>query len=289
MVTNRPFLNFSSYTGRIMHFRLQVENASFSLYELRTRFFTIGFQDSFDCPFKVLVVTGSNVAFEENSTLNESGFAQAFWYSLDTIPELGQAPWRWRLLRAGDFPFDTYKIVYFIGFNRTMDSVERSVASSIILPDAIKANWRIDQHLTSIPFPDDATFSDGGIDTTYLGWLDAARNRGEYVDFYRFDVTLSRDFDQAKMYGLYFYLPSSAIVFLVVFAGAWARKLDLQKGLSLYLGIAFSIIAYMFTLIQLSPPAIAIVHVSMAVGFALCIFFVCLNLHKNVSGVTSQD
>jgi len=272
-----------------MHFYLQVENASFSFYELRTRLFTIGFEDFLDRPFKVLVVTGSNVAFEENSTLSQSGFAQAFWYSLDTIPERGQAPWRWRLLREGDFPFDTYRVVYFFGFNYTMNLVEKDVSSSIILPDAIKANWRIDQHLAPIPFPDNATFSEGGIDATYLRWLNAIRDRGEYVDFYRFDVTLSRDQNQAAMYAAYFYAPSSAIVFLVVFAGAWARKLSLQKGLSLYLGIAFSIVAYMFTLIQLSPPIIATAHVFMAIVFVLCVMFVCLNLHRNAGGTISQD
>lgn len=287
-VTNRPFLNFGGYTGNIMDFNLQVENASFNLYELRTRFFTIGFEDLFAYPFKVLVATGSNVGFEENSTLNDFG-AQWFWYSKNTIPERGQAPWRWRMLREGDFPFDTYRIVYFLGFNRTMGFTEMNVSSSIILPDAIKADWIIDQHLTPIPFPDNATFSDWGIDIADLRWLNAIHNRGEYVDFYRFDVILSRDPNQAKMYGLYLYLISSAIIFLVVFAGAWARKLDLQKALSLYLGIAFSIVAYSFTLIQLSPPIVATVHVFMAFAFVSCVGFVCLNLCKNAGGMMSSD
>jgi len=267
VLADRPTISKQTSQTKGIEYQLNVYDFSPELAQLRSRSFSLYFSDSE--PFKAYAVSCSGAY-----CIGDSDSMLVWGYHLTTSPEQGADPRKWQLLRSGDFPFEVYRLVYVFGFNRSMSFSEMDISARVILPSSIDEQWRVDQWLTRITLPDNSTLLSWGIEASPIAWYIQENS----ADCYRFDVILSRDWDQVKAPAAIVWIPGVLLTVLVAFAGSYSKRLELPFGLGLYGFFATGITAHLYYLSQNGVTRLALVHILLVFDLVASIVFLLLNL-----------
>ncbi len=204
----------------------------------------------------------------QNGTYEWSSLVRIARWELPTRPQTGALPWEWYLVRLGEYPWDQYSLTFVFGFNRSLrlDGIESRVSLSPRLSD----DWNVVQcfrHIGSSLTEALQSLGDVEKKSQSLPWLDSFR------DFFALKILFLRQSNDVLRGVLGFWLPSILLIGLLLVGFLKIRVLGLEKGLTLFVGIALATLPFIVGAIQFLPPKLSLVELLFYSDAAVSILF----------------
>jgi hypothetical protein len=219
-------------------------------------------------PNATMHLTAFPVKNENGSYDYSNPMRQAIW-DLPTPPEKGATPWPWYLKAEGEYPWDSYSLVFIFGFNRTLDIA--SVTSGVWISPALSDQWRITQEFKPLGrSPIDALktlgFRDQDVRTQLCYDCDSRKdlsevlNKSMYKDFYEMRISFVRQFWDVLRGVLAFWVPAVFVLALLIIAFGRIGELKVETGVTLFVGVGLATLPLILGSLWLLPPRLSLVE-----------------------------
>jgi len=151
-------------------------------------------------------------------------------------------PWRWPLVRRGEFPADTYELSFLLGVGARANFVNN--ITDVRMDDALRRKWSVSREF--VRFPYDATPAQLQSVRVRPDYFEFSKQKGCF-DFYQVRILFSRTEALIWRFNLHWYI-AIALMALIIVSFAYLKRLDLQEILALCLGIAFFAVPILMSL-----------------------------------------
>jgi hypothetical protein len=181
---------------------------------------------------------------------------------------------QWIMRQEGDPPFETHRIMFIIGFNKSMDLSKADLSTYIKIPIDVEDGWQVDQQFQSIKLNGYGTLVSLGFNVPGAEWV----AEGHFTDCYRYDVIFFREPKLTWGYAAYLWALATISTLLVVISGGWARKLKPTFRAAVCMGLAPTILAFWALLAVLVPVRSTLVNVLFLLDLVISVVILLVNL-----------
>jgi hypothetical protein len=219
-------------------------------------------------PFKSFVITTAYEPILLDWSKKEGSQFALEWDRLTT--------WKWSLRREGDFPFETYRVIFLIGFNQSMNLSEENLSTFVHIPADVDRDWQVSQSLHRVDFLGNRTFASLGINIVGIGWM----TKEDFPDCYRYDLVFSRKPSRILTDVTRLWLPTLMLSVVTVAVGSWTQGNEPLESAKLCLTLAGLAMGYLVFLWTVIPNQFTIPHWLLMLDLLVSVVFLLANPPK---------
>jgi hypothetical protein len=263
VLSDRPELNWPASDNKKIGSQMIVADFSPESESMQTTYFSLALLGSI--PFKSFVITTAYQAILLDWSKKEGSQFTLEWDRLTT--------WKWSLRREGDFPFETYRVIFLIGFNQSMSLSEGNLSAFVHIPADVDRDWQVSQSLHRVDFLGNSTFASLGIYIPGIGWL----TKEDFPDCYRYDLVFSRKPSRILTDETRLWLPTLLLSVVTVAVGSWTQGNEPLESAKLCLTLAGLAMGYLIFLWTVMPNQFTIPHWLLIFDLLMSVVFLLAN------------
>jgi hypothetical protein len=205
--------------------------------------------------FKVVILRPDYNQGMEIDSWNESGHQQVY-EQISTDPQKVTTPWQWHLnpirLAFLGTPLDRYELSFLIAVN--VSTTLNINDGKVYLPVYLRGDWVCSEDIAAQKLasrPNNQTLTSLGLSPQkfYQYGINTMP-----ADFYLFTVTLSYPFMMSFRMTIAFFLPSGAILVVLIVAALRRKRLDRSDILAIFVGAGIFTLSFLVSFYLYAPP-----------------------------------